>query len=379
MDHSSEISNVTVIHADLNHLEIGEEDEEEIELADEADEDIDMRGEDRTTGKQTSSNQISAPDLQQKAKLAPVIVHVKPGEWSTKFVDNASDAEPKKMEAPNKDLDKEVEKELEQVDLSVSKLQDEVEPPVATEPHTALQTQNKAQNNAEIAREHKDQPCLSVVVHQSQVTMAGPVEKQVEGKSEIRCKGTKTRVSLKMEDKPKEHSEEGQCAEKIAEQEVVAYSKVRIKDSQCQEKRKTPNSMFNNDAAMENINLSLNMADVQIDLSSATCYSKLEESGFGDAGKQHSFPAIDKIEEFKKLLVEEQQGVSHFYSERGIKGHRFIQIQSEGQVPVSLNLEKETKKAMEPVVTDQHLKDALCEVRKEPVTSEMTEVCQVSH
>lgn len=242
-----------------------------------------MRGEDRTTGKLTSGNQISAPDLQQEAELSPVIVHVKPGEWSTKFVDNASDAEPKKMEAPNKDFDKEVEKELEQVDLRLSKLQAEVETPVATEPHTVLQTQNKTQNNAEIAREHKDQPCLSVLEHRSQVIMAGPVEKQVDGKSEIWCKGTKTRVSLKMEDKPKEHSEEGQCAEKITEQEVLASSKVRIMDSQCQEKRKTPNSMFNNDAAMDNINLGLNMADAQIDLTLATCYSKSKESEFGDA------------------------------------------------------------------------------------------------
>lgn len=210
MERSSEISNVTVIHTDLDHLETGEEDGEEIELADGVDEHIGMGGEDRTTGKQTSGNQISAPDLQQKAELAPVIVHVKPGEWGTKIVDNASDAEHKEMEAPNKDLDKEVEKELEQVELRVSELQAEVAPPVPTEhqSRTALRTQNRPQSNAEFfsvtSREH-------------------------ERKSEILCKDKKTRFSLKMEDKPKE----GQCAEKIAEQEVVASSKVRIIDKPC--------------------------------------------------------------------------------------------------------------------------------------------------
>ncbi|XP_053085722.1 uncharacterized protein LOC128317529 [Pangasianodon hypophthalmus] len=227
MDHSSEISNITVIHTDLDHLETEEEEREESELADEVDEDIGMGGEDRTTGKQTSGNQISASDLQKKAKLAPLIVHVNPGEWGTKFMDNANDTEPKEMEAPNKDLDKEVEKELEQV----SELQAEVESPVATEhrPQTELQTQNRPQSNAEFfsvtTREHKEQPCLSVYEHQSQVAKARAVEKQVEGKSEILCKDPKTRVSIKMEDKPKEHSEEGQCAEKIAEQELVASSK----------------------------------------------------------------------------------------------------------------------------------------------------------
>lgn len=70
--------------------------------------------------------------------------------------------------------------------------------------------------------------------------------------------------------------------------------------------------------------------------------------------------------------------MSHFYSERETKDNRFIHIQSEEQAPVSVNMEKETKEAMEPVVIDQHLKDALCEIRKVVVSSEMTKVCQVS-
>lgn len=50
MDFSSEISKVTVIRSDLDHLETEEEDEEETEAADEVDEDISIGGEDRTAG-----------------------------------------------------------------------------------------------------------------------------------------------------------------------------------------------------------------------------------------------------------------------------------------------------------------------------------------
>lgn len=186
MDLFSEISNVAVSHSDLDHLDTGGKDGEETELADEVGENTGIGGEDRTTGKQTSG----------------------------------------------------VEKDLQQVDLRVSELQTEVEPPVATEhrPHIALHPQKRPQSNADFlsvaTREHEKEPCLSVLEHHSQVTMAGPVDKEVEGKSEIICNDTKTKVSLKMKHKPKEHSEDGQCAEKVAGQEVVASSKVRIMNSQ---------------------------------------------------------------------------------------------------------------------------------------------------
>ncbi|KAK3530188.1 hypothetical protein QTP86_017755 [Hemibagrus guttatus] len=231
MDHSSEDPNVTMIHTDLDHLESEEEDGEVIELADEMIEDIGMGGEDRTTGKQTFGNQYSAPDLLQKAKLAPVM-HVILGERGTEFLDNASGAEPTEMDIASKDLDKEIEKDLEQVGFRLSELQAEFEPPVASEhqPYTALQTQNIPQSHelfSVATREHKGQPSSSALERLSHMEIAGPVEKQVEEKLAILCKDTKTRVSIKMEDTPKEDSEEEeQCAEETAEQEAVASSKM---------------------------------------------------------------------------------------------------------------------------------------------------------
>ncbi|XP_058235796.1 uncharacterized protein LOC131346403 [Hemibagrus wyckioides] len=228
MDHFSQDPNVTVMHTDLDHLESEEEDGEVIELADEMIEDIGMGGEDRTTGKQTFGNQF-APDLPQKAILAPVM-HVTLGERGTKFVDNACDAEPKEMDIPNKVLDKEREKELEQVGFRLSELQAVLEPSVASEhqPYTALQTQNIPQSPelfSVVTREQKGQPCSSTLEHQSHVEMAGPVEKQVDENLAILCKNTKTKVSIKIEDTPKEDSEEEeQCAEETAEQEAVASS-----------------------------------------------------------------------------------------------------------------------------------------------------------
>lgn len=257
MDHSSENHNVTVIHTDLDHLEIGEEDGNVIELANEMDEAIGMKVWDRTTGKQTFGKQFSSPGLQQKAKLSPIL-HVIPGEWDTNFVDHASDAEPKVMDVTNKDLDKEREKELKQMGLRLSELQAEVEPPGESEhqPYTALQTQNIPESHVELfsltTMEQKVQSGLSALEHQPEMEMAGPVEKDAGEKLAILCKDTKTRVSIKMNDMPKEHSEEEKCVEKTAEQEVVVSSKVRIMDSPCQAKRKTLHFVFNNDATVEN-------------------------------------------------------------------------------------------------------------------------------
>lgn len=64
MDHSCEISNVTVIHANLDHLETGEEDGEEIELSHHMDEGISIGGKNITIKKQASGNQLSPFDLQ---------------------------------------------------------------------------------------------------------------------------------------------------------------------------------------------------------------------------------------------------------------------------------------------------------------------------
>lgn len=69
---------------------------------------------------------------------------------------------------------------------------------------------------------------MSVLEHLSQVAKAGPVENQAEGKSESLGKDTKTRDSMKMNHEPKEHYEEGQCAEKTAEQEVMSSTKVGL-------------------------------------------------------------------------------------------------------------------------------------------------------
>ncbi|KAK2817853.1 hypothetical protein Q7C36_021786 [Tachysurus vachellii] len=184
------------------------------------DEDTGMKVWERTTGKQTFGKQFSQPGLQQKAKLSP-IMHVIPGEWDTKFVDHASDAEPKVMDITNKDLDKEREKELEQVGLRLSDLQAEVEPPGESEhqPHTALQTQNITESNVELfsvtTMEQKVQSGFSALEHQPEMEMAGPIEKEA-------------RFSIKMNDMPKEHYEEEECVEKTAEQEVVVSSKAGI-------------------------------------------------------------------------------------------------------------------------------------------------------